>query len=376
MDAAYLRKALALIAKGIVEKEQLLNRQPARYPYSKTLQHGMQMFLAAKNQMNQTESGAVEFADETAFLNQFITKPIAEWFCGWEAEAFKKLDIQGQPFYSYEAFAYCRKENIFTPSEECYEFLQTQESDIMAGTDERVLYEKILALNQEDYCTVRQFIIEHPIIKLEQRRAVLLAFAGNRLAQDAIEFAYEQFTGEGYKCPACGWTLTKGRYGLNCHSSHCMDILPELTEELKLNPAAEPVFRLKKGVMRYFAQPGKLELAIVEFCKKKKVCWSLWPYKDRYDVEIVFPDGEIWEIDAKAYRNPLSLRMQIQNDGGFSAGEFSKGYFVIPTEFTANQKNYTAIVNKALTGQKNVKCITLRTLKTEINRKVAACLAS
>ncbi len=41
MDAAFMRKTFALIAKGLIEKEQLLQKEPTRYPYSKVLQHGV-----------------------------------------------------------------------------------------------------------------------------------------------------------------------------------------------------------------------------------------------------------------------------------------------------------------------------------------------
>ena len=51
MDATFLRKTFALIAKGLVEKEQLLQKEPTRYPYSKALQHGINMFLAASHQI-------------------------------------------------------------------------------------------------------------------------------------------------------------------------------------------------------------------------------------------------------------------------------------------------------------------------------------
>ena len=51
MDATFLRKTFALIAKGLVEKEQLLQKEPMRYPYSKALQHGINMFLAASHQI-------------------------------------------------------------------------------------------------------------------------------------------------------------------------------------------------------------------------------------------------------------------------------------------------------------------------------------
>lgn len=73
---------------------------------------------------------------------------------------------------------------------------------------------------------------------------------------------------------------------------------------------------------------------------------------DRYHSEIQFSDGEIWEIDAKAYRNPLALRAKIQRDNGFPVGIYTRGYFAIPNEYTAKQKNYTAIINRVLIDQK------------------------
>ena len=160
--------------------------------------------------------------------------------------------------------------------------------------------------------------------------------------------------------------MVQGKYGYICHSTHCTDTLPELTDEMKLDSSAGDLYRLKKGVMRYFAAPGKLELEIAAFCEKKKLCWELWPQMD-------LSDGDIWEIDAKAYRNPIALRTKIQNDGGFPSGDYARGYFVIPNEYTVNQRNYTAIINRVLKDQKNVECVTLKTLKTAIAKKEAAC---
>lgn len=372
MDAAFMRKAFALIAKGLVEKEQLLQKEPTRYPYSKTLQHGINMFLSASYQASDIKEG-MQYADESSFLEHFITKPIAGWFCEWNQDMIDRLNLQEEPFYAYEAFAYRRNGNMYTPSSECYEFLETQDSDIMEGTDERVLYEKMVILNQETYYKIRRYIIENPIISLEDRRIRLLELADDQAARDAVQFAYEEITEDCYRCPCCGWTMTQGKYGYSCHSSHCVDTIPELTDKMKLDISASVLYRLKKGIMRYFAAPGKLELDIVEFCEKKKIHWVLWPQMDRYDVEIRFSDGEIWEIDAKAYRNPIALRTKIQNDNGFPEGEYARGYFVVPSEYTVNQRNYTSIINRILVNQKNVKCVTLKTLKAEITRKEASC---
>lgn len=167
--------------------------------------------------------------------------------------------------------------------------------------------------------------------------------------------------------------MTHGKYGYTCHSSHCTDTIPNLTADMKLDVSGGGLYRLKKGIMRYFAAPGKLELDIAAFCKKKNIHWALWPQLDRYDVEIQFSDGEVWEIDAKSYRNPIALRTKILNDNGFPTGDYARGYYVIPNEYTANQKNYTAIINRALKNQENVTCVTLKALKTEITKKEAAC---
>ena len=371
MDTAFMRKTFALIAKGLIEKEQLLQTEPTRYPYSKAMQHGINMFLAASQWAG--SQAAVEYPDEVSFLTHFITRPVEKWFDTWESGAVEQLHLQEEPFYAYDAFAYQKAGNVYVPSSDCYEFLETQDSDIMNGTDERILYEKIITLSQEDYCRVRRYIIEHPIITLEDRRTMSLELADDPMARDAFQFAYEEITEESYRCPRCGWTMMQGKYGYSCHSTHCTDTLPELTDEMKLDISAGDLYRLKKGIMRYFAAPGKLELEIAAFCEKKELRWALWPQMDRYDVEIRFPDGDIWEIDAKAYRNPIALRTKIQNDGGFPSGDYARGYFAIPNEYTVNQRNYTAIINCVLKDQKNVECVTLKTLKTAITKKEAAC---
>ena len=67
MDAVFLRKTFALIAKGLVEKEQLLQKEPTRYPHSRALQHGINMFLAASHQIGGV-SDITQYADEASFL--------------------------------------------------------------------------------------------------------------------------------------------------------------------------------------------------------------------------------------------------------------------------------------------------------------------
>ena len=61
---------------------------------------------------------------------------------------------------------------------------------------------------------------------------------------------------------------------------------------------------------------------------------------------------------------------KIKQDGGFPEGNYKYGFYVVPTEYTRNKNNYTAVVNKILTSQPNVKCVTLAGIKKKINKKV------
>lgn len=371
MNVVHLQKAFAFIAKGLVEKEKLLKESPNRYPYSQNLQKGINMFLAACLDIGRLRKNVFKYADESSFLIRYINKPICEWFEDWDQDAVVHHGITQQLFYSYGPFAYRRgKNDVYTATEECIEFLSTQEINIIEGTDERALYEKIIQLSQDDYCNVRKYIIQNPVITVEERRAFLLEYADNTNAREAFNLAYEQFEGTYTTCAACGWTMTEGIYGHSCVSEHCLIHMPEIADEMKIDASTEPIYRLKKGIMRYFAQPGKLEMEIAKFCEKKNLEYALWPQKDRFDIEIRFNDGEIWEIDAKAYRNPISLCAKIKNDGGFPSGNYKLGYYVVPTEYTTNKSNYTSVVNKVLIQQPNVKCVTLAAIKRKINKKV------
>ena len=366
MDVIHLQKAFAFIAKGIVEKETLLKELPNKYPYSNNLQRGINMFLAASMEMGHLGEKVFMYADESSFLHHFISKPICDWFEDWNQKIIDECEIRNASFYNYGPFAYQRgKKDVYTATEECIEFLNTQEANIIEGTDERALYEKIIQLSQNDYCLIRKYIIQHPVISVEERRVFLLEYADNVRIKEAFIFAYELFEGDYIICPACGWTMTDGIYGYSCVSEHCIEHMPAI----KKDKTEDPVYRLKKGIMRYFAQPGKLEMEIANFCEKKKLEYTLWPQKDRFDIEIRFNDKEVWEIDAKAYRNPISLCTKIKQDHGFPSGDYKLGYYVVPTEYTRNKNNYTAVVNNVLKEQPNVKCVTLATIKKKISRK-------
>lgn len=235
MDYSILRKSFVLIAQGLFEKEQLLNNAPERYPYSPKLQHGINLFLAAWHQIGKTESDVFQHADEGSFCAHYLTKPIEDWFVDWHLNEKETQDLEDQPFFGYQEFAYRTDTNAYRPSVECREFWETQDKDAIAGTDERILYEMMMELDQESYCEIRRFIIEHPILSQNDFRRMKTKHADLPSVTQALSFAYEEFDQEAYRCPTCGWTMIKGKYGLVCHSPHCVDIIPHLTEGDKLD---------------------------------------------------------------------------------------------------------------------------------------------
>ena len=368
-----LRKAFALIAKGLMQKEKMLEDHPKQYPYAPCLYHGINMFLALTYEVGVAGVEIFQDADEHAFFERYLRKPISEWFHAWKPEILERFSIKEQEFCRFdEAFAFSRGENYYCASGACAEFLEAQEANIIEGTDERILYEFLKQLSQDDYCSLRQYIIEHPVITLDERRELLREYSANRIAQDAIRHAYEQFEEQAYRCPDCGWTMKKMKYGLVCHSSYCNTSQQPLEICRKWDGTIEGIYRLKKGVMRYFSVPGKPELEIALFCKKQKLDAFLWPEHDKYDLEIRFPDGDVWEIDVKAYHSPWLLKRYFENKGGFPTGKYQRGFVVIPDNLTRHESKYTDIVDEALEKQENVCCLKMRTLKMEIKRKAAS----
>ena len=371
MSCLHIEKAITFIAKGIREKENIDNDKRMPYCYSKDLQRGINMFLWAAFSMGGVGKNICAYADEYAFLKKFICLPVREWFMDWSEESKRRLQLENESFYYLDALAYrvgC--DDIYMASEDCYEYLNRQESNIIESLDERAVYNRLKELPQEQYVEARKFLIQHPIVTEKARREFVLGIADSASSRDVIEIAYERFNERGYRCPTCGWTLKKTATGYVCHSQYCIENMSQVTEDMLIDDSEEKVYRLKKGVMKYIASPGKLEMEIVAFCEKNGLEYTLWPQMDRYDIEIKFPNGDIWEIDAKAVRNPKMLAVQIEKDGGFPVGDYEKGFFVIPTDYTKGQRNYTQIVNETLRTQKNVKCITFATLKKRIMEKV------
>ena len=92
---------------------------------------------------------------------------------------------------------------------------------------------------------------------------------------------------------------------------------------------------------------------------------------DRYDIEITFPDGTVWAIDAKAVKEPYFLKENVARDGGFPSGDYDRSFYVIPDEYAAARTDYRMIINQELVrlGDRQTRCIRLYDLKKEIRER-------
>ena len=81
-----------------------------------------------------------------------------------------QLHLQEEPFYAYDAFAYQKAGNVYvSPARIAMSSWKRRTVTYMNGTDERVFPMKNNYVKSRRLLRVRRYIIEHPIITLEDR---------------------------------------------------------------------------------------------------------------------------------------------------------------------------------------------------------------
>lgn len=361
-------KMFAYIAFGL--KEKLERPNPEEFMYGLLLRQGINMFSALAVEFSGMQDAVLESyiisLNETEMICKKFTRPVKEWFEGWDGSVLQ--DINKCCFWDIGPLIYLdEKESNYTLTEECLDYLDSEESDL-TSIDEHIVFNLMKQLSQDNYVYIRKFIISHPLLTDIERKKLLLHFNNEQIIMDLVASAYEQTPEETYCCPNCGWTMSfKGLQSECCHRD-CVDI-PILKEKCKkIEP--EYVYRLKIGVMRYICYPGKAEIEIENICNQLNVKSELWPELDRYDIKIIFDNEACWGIDAKTYSNPYFLSKSIEKDNYFKSANIDKGYYAIPDKIVKRTGGYLKICDKALAGNKKIKCISLSTLKKLIKQEM------
>ena len=360
-------KMFAHIAFGL--QEQLCRPNPEEYHYGLLLRQGINMFSALAVEFSGMKGDELKnyliTLNETEMIRKKFTHPVAEWFDGWDDLIIQ--DIKKSSFWDIGSLIYLdEEEKNYMLTGECLDYLNSVEKDLTA-IDEHRVFNLMKELSQDNYVYVRKFIIEHPLLTVTERKQFLLYFQNDQHFIDLIDCAYEKIPEEAYLCSNCGWTITfKGLQPSCCHKD-CVEL--HTTNEKCKKIEENYVYRLKKGVMRYICYPGKTELEIEDICMKLNVKSELWPELDRYDIKIIFDTGACWGIDAKTYCNPYFLSKSIEKDNNFNNAAIDKGYYVIPDKIINRTGGYLKICEKALLGDKKIKCISVSKLKKMIKQE-------
>ncbi|NLI93033.1 MAG: hypothetical protein GX434_12835 [Peptococcaceae bacterium] len=284
------------LATGIVRWHKNYINSGKTYPYPDDVQFGLDKLACYSLTKN------LEFPRNIPEAVQWFHQPLQTW-----PQVLENL----LPFATEEALMI---DNM--PTDLCYELALEGdvEQELMEGLLVQVLNLCQEQGKNEDYVRFRRFIIENPILD----RAKLIRWSNNlqngvaaRLLQDAYEDLPAGALGpEGkyYQCPHCGWILEwKNESEGRCIHQQCTEKTNNFKKRKVL--AGTGLVRLKRGIMRFIAWPGrwelKLESDLLKLHHGLKV--DLWPGFDSYDLRLTFPTGEVWGIDVKDWRNPYLL---------------------------------------------------------------------
>lgn len=197
---------------------------------------------------------------------------------------------------------------------------------------------------QQDYVTIRRFLIMHPWTTVRQlRQALQGVVVDQRLIIDMYETAnafhsLAFYQGHYWQCPHCRGILSWINGRPRCAKKICGELFIGYQPRDPLNPDTEGLLRLKWVNHARICLPGKPEMALFEWLEQQRTLFSalqkveLWPGADRYDLRLTFNDA-IWGVDVKDYVRAITLSKKIGGhslDDADGAVPYDRGFYVVP----------------------------------------------
>lgn len=258
--------------------------------------------------------------------------------------------------------------------------------NLVSGDAELELSESLMAgvrsqaqarRNQEGYVTFRRYLIEHPVATQDD-----LSDAGAR--RELSPFAatlhemYERIPGTAIHngqlllCGHCGWTLERADNRLRCGSPRCRTLTDNFSHGTATRPydSADPPLRARRAIRQYVIAPGVYELTLARRIEAMGLSCQLWPFYDRYDLRVVFENGEVWAIDVKDWKHPhlLGRRLTTFADG---APDWQRAFFAIPDARVSENRSYLATLRN-LVRSDDFAIVTISDLLHAIGRRKEA----
>jgi pPIWI_RE three-gene island domain Y/REase associating with pPIWI_RE len=208
----------------------------------------------------------------------------------------------------------------------------------------------------ESYVAFRRLLIDRPVLTAFELQQCLIDPQVERLG-DQIRAAYAaapaaaRADGLYYACAHCRNLLLRTVKGdLVCEDAGCRRTR-RVVETGRSIDAREGVSWLIRGLRHFVAAPGRAELRLAERLRRLGVEVTLWPAYDRYDLRLLFPDGEAWAIDVKDWADPVVLARRLNERGSPPIPpepSWTRAYFIFPDERRTERPDYVrAFVNRA-----------------------------
>ena len=272
--------------------------------------------------------------------------------------------------------------SFFNITEDCLEFLWINGNGSTDDFHENRVYSMLRDAGQAAYVFGRKFLILHPTLSWEERTAAAhanlavlevdqlnqgeMAHVDGAWVKELIEAAYERAPLGLKVCPVCGWTMSLHGLRPMCLDARCTTRVD--ADEYENLPDVPPnSYRLRRGVMRFIAKPGALELQIVRKVQALGLPFELWPRLDTCDILITLPGGHSIAVDAKDHRDIDRLVSSIEGDDMREAMAASEAIYVVPANTPPPRRR---VANRRLSHKPGYSIKTLRELtqylKTEM----------
>jgi len=315
---------LHLIASGLsMLVQSVTDGHPLSVPYPPALQRGLDRLVVACLRQSQTPPRSV------VELIDWCRKPLSSWPLALPADAIGPADtllISDFPTRICDGWA-CAK------------------PDVEAELGEQHLIRSVFqtcmeANNTTAYTAFRSLLIQHPVLTAFEFQQHMMRPELDIL-REHIRAAYAPapvatIVQEHYHCCGnCGNLLLHTSTGnLECEDERCRGN----SRIGRTIPAHDEVVWLKRGLRRFVAAPGRVEIALAEELERMGVQVELWPEFDRYDVRITFPNNEVWAIDVKDWANPFLLARSVRPIP--RQPPWDRAFFVVPDERKRQRQDY------------------------------------
>jgi len=349
----------------VIGLAEFLEKPVRRYPYPDSLRYSLNhLSFALMSSYPKTIDGLVDI----------FSKPLSSWWTGDVPADFDPNEplIEDNDL-SYEAMSYL--ENLYEQDNVALQDSLSQLDLVLDNLRFKRLIDRLREKSlsdpvgaQNDYVTLRKFIIEHPYVLQKEISEV---FSETRYIQATeVSDLYIRATDiagvlrypdpDGHQvywlCEQCGPLRVKHGQLESLKRTVCANHCPRQHGGWKpVNPTTQ-LNILRKGIHLRTYLPGIPELTLfnwLEGCRQKYSelirSVSLWPRVDMYDLQIRFVDS-VWAIDIKDHQEPHRLGQNLTGIYGEGELQWNRGFFVYPDYREKQRKDYGEAIRLAMTS--------------------------